>query len=257
MTPGTADFVRAYLREAPLFAAIVRGVECSLMREAGPFAEPVLDLGCGDGLFAALAFPSPAGCGIDMSASALTESRRRRAHCGLAAADATALPFGPDTFSTVIANSVLEHIPKLEPALDECRRVLRPGGRLIVTAPSHLFGKMLLGSRFIPRYAVWFNGHSRHFHTYEIEHWDRLLGDRGFRVERSFYYLSPRAHRVFDAMHYASAWRWLCRRMTGRWTWSSQPWANVFWEKWFDSLTAGSWPSREGPYLFIDATKVD
>ena len=257
MNASPREFVRAYLREAPLFAAIVRGVECALMREAGPFAKPVLDLGCGDGLFASQAFPEPAECGIDRSVSALGEARSRHTHRTVAAADATALPFRAGTFATVICNSVLEHIPKLEAALDECQRILKPGGRLILTAPSHQFGAMLLGSRVAESYARWFNGHSMHFHTYTVEHWERLLGVRGFRVDRSFYYLSPRAHRVFDAAHYLSAWRWLCRRMTGRWTWSRRPWANILWDKWFDSLTAASWPAREGPYLFIDAIKME
>ena len=42
MTAWPREFVAAYLREAPLFAAIVRGVECALLRDAGPLERPLL-----------------------------------------------------------------------------------------------------------------------------------------------------------------------------------------------------------------------
>ena len=80
---------------------------------------------------------------------------------------------------------------------------------------------------------------------------------RGFRLNRGFYYLSPRAHRVFDAAHYLSAWRWLCRRLTGRWTLSSRPWLNARWERWLAPLTERAWPAPEGPYLYLDANRTD
>jgi SAM-dependent methyltransferase len=257
MTTQTREFVAAYLREAPLFAAIVRRVECALLRDAGPLERPLLDLGAGDGLFAALAFAEPPDCGVDLSPQALAEARARHAHDHLLAADATRLPFPAGAFATVVSNSVFEHIPDLDGALDECRRVLAPGGRLLLTAPSHDFGRMLLGSRIVPGYARWFNGHSRHFHTLSLEEWDRLLTRRGFRLNRGFYYLSPRAHRIFDAAHYLSGWRWLCRRLTGRWTLSSRPWLNAFWERWLGPLTERAWPAPEGPYLFVDANRTD
>jgi SAM-dependent methyltransferase len=48
------------------------------------------------------------------------------------------MPFGDDEFDVVVAAEVLEHIPQAarEPALREMLRVLRPGGRLIVTFPA-------------------------------------------------------------------------------------------------------------------------
>ena len=49
--------------------------------------------------------------------------------------DATALPFPDGVFDRVIAAEVLEHLPNDRPAIDECARVLRPGGVLAVTVP--------------------------------------------------------------------------------------------------------------------------
>lgn len=47
--------------------------------------------------------------------------------------DATRLPFADATFDAAIALSVLEHIPDIERAVAELHRVLKPGGRLLLT----------------------------------------------------------------------------------------------------------------------------
>jgi len=57
-------------------------------------------------------------------------------------ADVQALPFRDAAFDAIKITEVLEHVPDTAAALHECRRVLRPGGRLVATAPflEHLHG---------------------------------------------------------------------------------------------------------------------
>lgn len=265
MSRSAEPYIRAYLRNAPLFMAIVRGVECAMLREAAPEATPFLDLGCGDGLFASLAFERPPAIGMDPSFAALLEARERRAHLALVCASATEMPFRDGAIGGIVCNSVLEHIPDLDDALLECRRALQPHGRLVVTSPSERFGAMLLGARVfaslgLPRaaagYARWFNAHSLHYHTLPMEEWLRRLNVAGFRVRERWHYLGQAAHATFDLMHYVSGWRWIRRKLTGRWCGSWAPF-NPIWTPWFTRLTKDSWPSGNGPYLYLNAERKD
>lgn len=104
-------------------------------------AEPrILDAGCGYGFHAMrLASQGLRVVGVDFSQSALQVARTNVERAGMAdrvslqQADLLALPFEAESFSYVNCWGVLMHIPDLEQALGELCRVLKPGGKLVLT----------------------------------------------------------------------------------------------------------------------------
>jgi ubiquinone/menaquinone biosynthesis C-methylase UbiE len=106
----------------------------------------ILDAGCGSGpLFAALRDRGAILTGIDKSAGMLALARRRLGDdADLQVADlACPLPFPGGMFDAVTASLVLHYLKDWGPALAELRRVLAPGGRLIVSV-NHPFVTTLM-----------------------------------------------------------------------------------------------------------------
>jgi 2-polyprenyl-3-methyl-5-hydroxy-6-metoxy-1,4-benzoquinol methylase len=134
----------------------------------------VLDLGCGDGTFAAALIA--AGCAVTMADVAEEALRRARARVpgaeAVKLADGQPLPFAEDAFDVVWAGEVLEHVSDVVGLLAEVRRVLRWGGRLLVTTPWH--GRIVVATdaHFDPR-----ADHLRFFSARTLR---AVLADAGF-----------------------------------------------------------------------------
>jgi ubiquinone/menaquinone biosynthesis C-methylase UbiE len=106
-----------------------------------PFASArsVLDVGAGEGYGAALVATVAARVvAIDYDAAAVRHAAARYSGPMFVQANVVALPVGDATFDVVAALQVIEHIWTPERLLAECRRVLRPGGTLVVTTPNRL-----------------------------------------------------------------------------------------------------------------------
>src|SRR6516225_8791940 len=106
----------------------------------------ILDAGCGSGpLFAALRDRGAMVTGFDKSARMVELARRRLGDgADLQVAELGGpLPFPDGEFDDVIASLVLHYLEDWGPALAELRRVLRPGGRLLVSV-EHPFAITLM-----------------------------------------------------------------------------------------------------------------
>jgi SAM-dependent methyltransferase len=109
-----------------------------LLAEVAP-GERVLDLGCGAGRFlAALRDAGADAVGVELAEAALERARRNvpGADVRIVAHDGT-LPLGHREIDVVWCSEVLEHVPDTVGFLTEARRILRPGGRLLLTVPDH------------------------------------------------------------------------------------------------------------------------
>jgi SAM-dependent methyltransferase len=121
-----------------LHAAMLRLLE-PLFLEHIPPGSRVLDAGCGRSLFTEIRPDWPfqivaADVDFDLIASRKAEFADVRWLVG----DALPLPFRDGSFGALFAGELVEHLADPEPALVEFRRVLKPGGTLILTTPNRL-----------------------------------------------------------------------------------------------------------------------
>jgi SAM-dependent methyltransferase len=217
--------LRSYIAHAPLALALERSVEAELYRHL-PLNSPVLDLGCGEGLFAKLVFSDPLDTGIDPDPGEISRAQALKAHRELLVADGRRIPKPAGHFETVISNSVLEHIPDLLPVLTEVYRVTAPGGRFYLTVPSDRFDRYSLLSRMLEavgaesaaqRYRRFYNRFWRHFHFYPVSEWAALLEAVGFRITEAYSYNPPILCLLNDLLVPLALPALVAKKWTGRW----------------------------------------
>ena len=109
-------------------------VELTVARPVGD----LIDVGCGQGrLLKLLATRARRAVGVDIDADARRFARAELLlaglpNCTLRKGDMHSLPFGDDEFDTVILDDVLDASARPVEAISEARRLLRPGGRILV-----------------------------------------------------------------------------------------------------------------------------
>jgi SAM-dependent methyltransferase len=144
--------------------------------------ERVLDLGCGTAeLTEALRDAGARPLGVDVSEEALGRARELHPQIELRPAPPDGpLPLGDAQFDVVWAGEVIEHVRDTAAWLSEVRRVLRPGGRLLLTTPYH--GRLSLVLLAVrpggPR--AHFDPRGDHLRFYTSSSLRALLGDFGF-----------------------------------------------------------------------------
>ena len=144
----------------------------------------VLDLGCGAGAFTQIAADAGAGVAIGIEVAQAAIDRAKAEHpvleFKLAPIDGP-LPLQDASFDLVWASEVIEHVADTAIWLSEVRRVIAPGGRLLLTTPAHGRLRLLLGG--IERYS---EPQGDHLHLYTARSLRALLEEFGFdnvRVE--------------------------------------------------------------------------
>ena len=122
-----------------------------------PAGSVVLDLACGTGdLCLELTRRGLRAVGVDRSAGMLAAARARAGSSPLVRGDGLALPFRTASLDGLVCGFALRNFAGLPPALSECARVLRPGGRLAlleVDSPSQpvlRLGHRLWFGRVVP-----------------------------------------------------------------------------------------------------------
>ncbi len=101
---------------------------------------PLLDIGCNSGLYLS-EYTGGMSCGIDISVDLLKKAWKRDKKGStyfFISGDAEMLDFiRPDTFENVLCSEVLEHLEEPEKVLESVYKILKPGGRLIISVPNY------------------------------------------------------------------------------------------------------------------------
>ncbi len=258
------DLLWQQLKTLPAFRALLRAVEARFYSRI-ELPDPLLDVGCGDGNFAQVALPGRRiAAGIDPWWRPLNKAVRAGNYEIPVQALGDRLPFADNYFAGAFSNSVLEHIPDLQPVLNEVGRVLRPGANFVITTPSHYFAEYLGGAAFFERlqlgglaerYRDFFNFISRHAHTDTPETWAGRLAEAGFVIDRWQYYFSRDALRALEIGHVQGLPSAALHALTGHWI--IAPWESSLTptERWVRPFFEEEADVEGGAYMLFVARK--
>jgi 2-polyprenyl-3-methyl-5-hydroxy-6-metoxy-1,4-benzoquinol methylase len=94
----------------------------------------ILDVGCGIGLLTRYV-SADRYLGVDLDAGSVEEARRRNPGYRFLTLDGFAAHDPSEQFDTIVGLAVIEHVPDPKAWLDEMKRRLAPGGRMVLTTP--------------------------------------------------------------------------------------------------------------------------
>ena len=160
--PGTRRYFETLVAERRAYAPwMAKALDYATTRDLD-----VLDVGCGQGMdLYEYASCGARVVGIDLTPRHVELAQAHLASMGIEPAvhvdDAESLHFPEGAFDRVSSNGVLHHTPDIAAAFDECRRVLRPGGRFTT---------------------ILYNKHSFHYWTTQVLEYGLLQG-RLFKVD--------------------------------------------------------------------------
>jgi SAM-dependent methyltransferase len=200
-----AEFVAVYAFQPA--TAYWRAIEVPALIGLGIERGRGIDIGCGDGKLTAIVARG-AGLhdlvGVDPDPEETAAARRLSLYRAVHSASAGDIPEPDGAFDYAISNSVLEHIPELEPVLAEVARVLRRGGGFYLTVPHAGFHAQLAGP-LMPgvsraEYETRLDRRLAHLRYPSEAEWRAMLDRHGFGIEAVRFYLGRGEVRRWETL---------------------------------------------------------
>jgi len=100
-------------------------------------ARTVVDVGCGTGMLLSKLKGARLVVGVDVSLKMLRIAKKRAGPSLLLLADADRLPFKDESFDAAVSVTLLQNMPNPAETVRELARVVKPGGKVILTSLRH------------------------------------------------------------------------------------------------------------------------
>jgi len=209
----------------PYFRGMLRACEQRFYEEQD-LAQPVLDIGAGDGHFAQALLEQKMMFGIDPWWEPLWEAKERQVYGLLVQGTGDQIPAPESVFPAAMSNSVLEHIPNVQTVLNDVYRCLTPGGKFYFAVPNAHFKTDLWGMKVLntlglkglaTSYSKFFNKISRHVNLDTPETWKARLLEAGFLQVESFNYFPIWAMQMLERGHLFCIMTLLYKKLFGKW----------------------------------------
>lgn len=218
------DF-RSYYEFSPAGLAVREAVRLTAVRDID-LAEPILDVGCGDGLFARLAYPEKQIWGIDINPVEIKRAQATNSYQTLVCGNVCDVALPPEFFASSIANCSLEHVPEIDRALSNIRKSLVPGALFVLIVPTPDWSRKLALPELLKRagldslavaYGDALDRVFKHVHLHDDGWWNDKLELAGFEPVETRTIVSRANSWVFEALLPPSGIGWGVKKLTGRW----------------------------------------
>ncbi len=223
--PLDSEDFSAYYEFAPAALALRESIRLQAVRKQ-PLLEPILDVGCGDGLFARLAFPNTQIWGIDISPMEVRRAQATSSYSTLVCGNISQVNLPSNFFNGAIANCSLEHVPEVDIALANIHSALAPGARFLNIVPKPDWARKLATPTVLEKlglvglsnaYSKGLDRVFKHLHLYDSTVWTGKLEAAGFRVLMVEELVGKRSAWLFDLLLAPSLFGLLSKTFTGRW----------------------------------------
>ncbi len=161
----------------------------------------ILDFGCGNGAILkemSVLNPDARYIGVDVSETGLSQARKNFPNVAFyKISDGGKIPLENESADFIFSSEVLEHVYDTENAISELQRILKPGGKILLTVPYHGFVKNILIA--ITNFNRHFDPAGSHIRFFSKKTLLRLLKRFNFNVIKYGYYgrFYPVSHSIW------------------------------------------------------------
>lgn len=220
------DHFVKYFPHAPAALCVKECARLSALREY-QLAGPILDVGCGDGLFAKIAFDGEEVWGINIDAKEGRWAQASRAYSQIVLADITKAKLPTSFFHSCVANCSLEHVPDIQAALTTIERSLVPGAKALLFVPNREWASKFrtvravrssLGPKLGDMLQDGIDEFFAHRHLHDEAGWREVIAKSPLELKEIKPVLSTSTTMAFEALLIPSLAGWLNKKLTSRWT---------------------------------------